>query len=212
MCRSIPTVALLALAACTGSSDDDSGDPCAPGPLAVVTDIDETLTTSDSEWTGVLVGTVDDEEMRPEANALMQDYDGLGYRIFYVTARGEGMATFDGTLARDHTVSWLEGHGFPLEPESLFLAEGDGASGQEAVDYKSAVIDALEADGWTFAEAYGNAESDIEAYRAAGIADDRIWLVGELAGTIDGVGEIPDGEAFAVHRSARMPTVPAVCE
>jgi hypothetical protein len=47
--------------------------------------------------------------------------------------------------------------------------------------------------------AYGNAESDIQAYHDVAIPT--IWLVGALAGTM-GVDGIPDDEAYEAHLAA----------
>jgi phosphatidate phosphatase PAH1 len=46
--------------------------------------------------------------------------------------------------------------------------------------------------------AYGNADTDIEAYQNVGIPDDRIFLVGKLAGQM-GVEPIPTSEAYGAH-------------
>ncbi len=83
----------------TDSVPDDSGDDtAAPDPecpavsdtttTLLVTDIDETLTTLDSEFLAQLADPTYVPEMRPDANTLMQGYYALGYRILYVTARG----------------------------------------------------------------------------------------------------------------------------
>jgi len=189
----------------------ETGYPCVP-EAAVVTDIDETLTTADEEWLTQLIDASHDPEMRPDASELMRGYDELEYTVYYVTARGESIELSDGRTAREATQDWLEDHGFPVAEGRLFLAYGAGALGDAAVEYKAGVIEELELAGWTVFWAYGNSETDIEAFQQAGIPDDRIFLVGEHAGEMGVVG-IPDEDAFVNHALDHLPTVPqAVCE
>jgi phosphatidate phosphatase PAH1 len=177
--------------------------------LAVVTDIDATLTTSDSEFLSQLIDGTHDPAMRPEANQLFSDYAAIGYTVFYVTARGEDLTVSDGRTAREATADWLAEHGFPYAEEQLFLGPGVGVSGDDAVAYKSAVLtDALA--GWDVAWAYGDKDSDTLAWQAAGVPDGQIWLVGELAGTM-GVPGISDEDAYGAHRAAHMSTVADAC-
>lgn len=206
-------VAVLALAACSADTGSDkaadSGTSAACAIRAVVTDIDETLTTTDGEWWLQLDDPSHDPAMRPEADALLQDYAGLGYSVAYVTARGEDMALSDGTTARDATQAWLDSHGFPAG--ELRLASGIGALGSAAVEYKAAALAELQDAGWTFDYGYGNAESDIEAFQLAGVGE--VFLVGRLVGTMDGVSEVPDDAAYAAHRAAHLGAVPdATCD
>lgn len=179
---------------------------------AVVTDIDETLTTGDVEWILQLTNGTHDPAIRPDANTMITWYVDNGYTIFYVTARGEELSLPDGTPAREATRDWLVAHGFPYGEGNLFLAEGNFVTGDEAVEYKAGVIEALVEEGWTVDYAYGNAETDIEAFLQAGISADRIYLVGELAGTM-GVEPITDDEAYTQHIEDHLPGVPsALCD
>ncbi len=190
--------------ACGG--DTASGPGCVTH--AVATDIDETLTTSDNQWFAQLQDGTFEPEMRPEANTLLQDYADLGYAVIYVTARGQDITLTDGRTATDATQQWLDSNDFPTG--DLFLAEGAGALGPTAVEYKSDVLSTLQDDGWQLDYGYGNAESDIDAFLAVGIAS--IFHVGRLVGTLEVPG-IPDEEAYATHRAAHMSTVPDVhCE
>ncbi len=199
-----PIAALVGLVGCPAPGSD-SGGPCVL-PYAVFTDIDETLTTLDQEWLDQIADPSHDPAMRPGADALMQGYAERGYTIFYVTARGEDIALSDGRSARQASEDWLLGHGFPYAQGSLYLAEGLGAHGDSAVEYKSEVILDLAAQGWTASWAYGNADTDILAFQEAGIPDDHIFLVGELAGTM-GVKPIPDDQAYEAHLSEQLPQV-----
>ena len=183
----------------------DTGYPCVP-EAAVVTDIDETLTTSDSEWLAQMFDASHDPQARPDAAELMRGYDELEYTVYYITARGESIELSDGRSAREATRDWLEEHGFPISDGRLFLAYGTGALGDAAVEYKAGVIEELALAGWTVLWAYGNSDTDIEAFQQAGIPDDNIFLVGELAGEMGVVG-IPDDEAFVDHAADHLPAV-----
>ncbi len=190
----------------TGAPDSpppsDPMEDCPPVTAAtravVVTDIDETLTTSDNEWLTQIALPGTDPEMRPEADRVMKAFVARGYRVIYVSARGEGLRLLDGTTAREATEAWLTAHDFPFTSEGVILAPGLAAFGGEAADYKTEVLAGLQADGAEIHFAYGNADTDIEAYQNAGIPDDRIFLVGKLAGQF-GVEPIPTDQAYAAH-------------
>jgi phosphatidate phosphatase PAH1 len=190
------------------STGDDSAAPCVP-PYAVFTDIDETLTTLDEEWLAQIADPSHDPAMRPGASALMQGYAERGYAVFYVTARGEDIELSDGRSARQASEDWLKAHDFPWVQGALYLADGLGAHGDSAVEYKAEVIRDLEGEGWQAVWAYGNAESDILAFQEAGLTDDHIFLVGELAGTM-GVQPIPDEDAYEAHLAEQLPLVDEV--
>ena len=203
---SLRTVPLMVVAACSPwvAACEDAG-PCTP-MMAVVTDIDETLTTEDGEYLQQFTDPTHDPAERPDAAELMNAYAELGYTIIYVTARGADLDLPDGRSATEATVDWLEGHGFPFEPADLYLAERT-SYGEDAVVYKAGVLADREDDGWSFAYAYGNSDTDIEAFREGGIADEVIFHVGRNAGTIAGVRAIPIDEAFGAHMAEHMPTV-----
>lgn len=206
MTRLLLGLALLALPGC------ETGRPPCESHDAIVTDIDETLTTSDTEWLAQLMDPTHDPEMRPDASELMRGYDDLGYTVYYITARGESLDLSDGTTARDATRAWLEAHGFPVRDGTLFLASGNGALGDAAVDYKAETIESLELAGWPIQWAYGNSDTDIEAFQQAGIPDARIFAVGDDCDELDGL-DIPDEDAFVVHAQEHLPTVAeAECE
>jgi len=176
----------------------------------VVTDIDATLTLSDGEFISQLADPTYQPVMRPEASALFTDYAALGYAVFYVTARGESLQLTDGRTAREATVDWLIQMDFPVVPSRVFLSEGVGVFGTDAVEYKSGVITERQAAGWSFEWAYGDKDTDTLAWQAGGLPDDRIWLVGDLAGEM-GVNGIPDADAYATHRQTHLPEVPTPC-
>jgi phosphatidate phosphatase PAH1 len=203
---------LTAVAACTPADDpagDTDTDVAATSCHLVVTDIDETLTTADSEWILQLGDASHDPAMRPDADTLMQSYADKGFGVVYVTARGEDLTLSDGSSARDATVGWLEDHGFPVDEADVYLADGAGALGDAAVGYKAGVIQGLLDRGDVVDWAYGNAESDIEAYQQEAIPDDHVFLVGKLAGQM-GVEPVPDADAYTSHEASQLPLVAEV--
>ena len=190
-------------------ADTDSGCPAVTDKTraAIVTDIDETLTTDDNEFLTQLYDPTHDPAMRPDANTLMQAWSTLGYRIFYVTARGDALFLLDGTPARTATTDWLADHDFPFLEQDVFLVDGLGEFGGGAADYKTGVLEDLRGYGFDLIYAYGNADTDITAYKNVNIADDHIFLVGDLAGTL-GVEGISDTDAYTAHLAAFMSGVP----
>ncbi len=186
----------------TSETNDTEDTGCPPVTdetvTAIVTDIDETMTTADSEWLAQLADPTHDPAMRPEANELMWEWHERGYRIFYVTARGEDFPLLDGSSSREATMAWLDAHDFPYESEQdVFLSsafiEFDPAG------YKTEVLSGLQDQGFELVYAYGNADTDIEAYKAVGIPNAEQFLVGDLAGTLEVTG-ITNEDAYANHR------------
>jgi hypothetical protein len=173
-------------------------DPVHDGTTTVViTDIDETMTTSDSEWLTQVALPFHDPEMRPRANDLMVAWQERGYRVMYITARGDDLFLLDGRNAREATIDWLAAHRFPFRPDDVFLADGVGAL-FDADGYKAGVLRGLQRQGYEVVWAYGNADTDILAYKEAGIPNDHQFLVGDLAGTM-GVNGVPGGAAYRRH-------------
>ncbi|NVB84279.1 MAG: hypothetical protein HOV81_38235 [Kofleriaceae bacterium] len=143
------------------------------GSQLVVSDVDGTLTANENQFAkavflGRRVGA------QPGAAEALSRATAAGYQVVYVTARGERFT--------DATRHWLATHGFPRGPVRLAptLVLRPGAP---TVAYKKRVIGELAAD---FAIAgIGNRSSDITAYRAAGLAPERIFIkLPEYAGEV----------------------------
>jgi hypothetical protein len=201
MRRFLPLLPVLVLTAC-----GQIGLPCSV-QVAVITDIDETLTIHDGEWLAQMVDPGHDPQMRPDAAELLRRYDDRYFTVFYISARPEAGKLSDGTTARQATRAWLELHGFPIDDGRLFLMPGNGSFSDEAIaSYKASVIEEIELAGWPVAYAYGNAETDIDAFRRAGVPDGNIFLVGDLAGDL-GVNAVFDEDAFVVHALEHMANV-----
>jgi len=157
-----------------------------PGTRIAVTDVDGTLTESETaEWTAVFDSTamIAAQPGSPEALWALAN---RGYALFYLTARPEWLA------ARTH--EWLAERGFPLGIAHTTLSF-TGALGGSAVTFKSTEIGDLTARlGYPLDYGIGNTDSDAEAYRAAGIAADHRLLY-QLSG--DAMG----GTVFADYRA-----------
>jgi hypothetical protein len=140
-----------------------------PGSKFVVMDIDGTLTDNDNE----LIMQITDYSYMPKmmkaANTLAQKWAAKGYPIVYLTARPH---LFDA-----ETHAWLDQLDFPKGP---LITENGG----EAADvYKTLWLNRLITTfGWVPFAAYGNAPTDITAYKNAQIPLDRTFIIGPEAG------------------------------
>lgn len=143
-----------------------------PGTKFVLTDIDGTMTLSDDE----LFKQIGDGSYVPQQNAsadqLMNTWKDKGYQVVYLSARPH--------LFRAESRVWLDDLGFPTGP---MITANSLVFGDSAREYKGAWVKRLTTDlGWEVVAAYGNAESDIQAYEDAGIPKDITFIVGEFAG------------------------------
>ena len=157
----------------------------------VVFDIDETLSSEPS--TGTLRDIISDgynEAHRPGAIAAtnIRRFH-QHYQIIYLTARPY--------LLTDHTRDWLDRHGFA--PGTLHLVQDltdmvpmDSRAG----DYKYDYLDKIESHGISIERAYGNAETDIYAYRQLGLPGDEIFVLGENGGK---EGTVDLGDSYVDH-------------
>jgi phosphatidate phosphatase PAH1 len=208
----VPSGCALVLICSLGACGD--GGPTLPDCVAVkqvlVTDIDETLTTSDAEFVLQILDPNHDPARRAGGPELMQSYAERGYVIHYLTARARTIALEDGTPCEQATREWLERHGFPWGEGRAWLSLADElVTGEATATYKAAAIQARQAEGYTYAYAYGNATTDIEAYALAGIPKANTFIVGVQAGA-ENTRAIA-GEDFIQHAAEHLPLVPAVC-
>lgn len=198
-------------AAIAASAPSDALPTCDVARHVVVTDVDETLTTSDLENVRQLLDPSYDQKERADASETFSAYRAKGYWLVYVTARPEPLVLRDGRPYRQATLDWFDAHGFP-HPEdasSTYFAP-DPFSGLVPRSYKGEVIDALQDAGFEVDYAYGNASTDFQAFADAGIPLDRTFSIGKLAGW-GGTTPILDG-GYTGHLATFLPTVPAVCD
>jgi hypothetical protein len=142
------------------------------GTGVVLTDIDETLTLSDSEQFMEVEDPTYVPKSRPGAVALTQAWADKGYLVIYITARP--------AIMRPETAAWLEGQSYASGP--LITATGI-VLGSATQTYKAAWVKRLIEDfGWNVAAAYGNADTDFGAFAEGGVAPEATFSIGELAG------------------------------
>lgn len=146
----------LSLSACAAPAPQPI--PAAPADLhaLVVVDIDGTLTPD--------VRAI--RSVRPQAAATLQHYLAKGYQVVYLSARHPW---FQSGLDQ-----WLIAQGFPAGPLHL---PADGADRKAPDQYKTRVLQAYRAAGWTLAYAYGDSTTDFAAYAAAGIPREHVYAL-----------------------------------
>jgi len=184
---------------------------CVEPGAAIVTDVDATLTTSDNEFLTQLIDATHDPAERAGGAAMINDYADRGYFILYLTARPEAAPVgLSGETAAAATLTWLTEHGYPVDPERTRIILAPGlVFGNSAADFKSGALSDMETEGFSFAFAYGNATSDIDAYEAAGIAKDATFIIGPEAGTNGTVAVA--GEDWLAHTASVVDPLPPVC-
>lgn len=143
------------------------------GTQVIVTDIDGTLTFDDNE---LLKQLMEDPDYVPKENQsasqMLNRWAEKGYRVVYLSARPHNL--------RGVSREWLHRVGAPFGP----VRTADSfVYGESAREYKAAFLQLVLAEfGWQIIAAYGNADSDIEAYEDAGIPKQVTFIVGERAG------------------------------
>lgn len=151
-----------------GTSADVYLDIVEPGTKLFVTDVDGTLTTSETEEFGALFsGTLPANNLNaPEALWALRD---KGYHPFYLTARPEWLG--------ERTREFIEQRGFPPGLYHTTLSF-DGALGSAATDFKSAELDALAERMLEPVWVFGNTESDGDSYEHVNVEplDHRIFF------------------------------------
>jgi hypothetical protein len=139
-----------------------------PGRAVFVSDVDGTLTTEETEeYQTLLTGQM--SQVRPSAPEAMSLLVARGYRPFYMTARPEWLV--------GRTREFLQSRGFP--PGVVHTTTGKtGALGSAASGYKTAELQVMTARGLKPRYAFGNTETDAEAYFSSGIepAGNRVFM------------------------------------
>lgn len=128
------------------------------GTVYFVSDVDGTLTSKETEeYSAILTGTVSDAN--PDAATALGQLAAKGYRPFYLTARPEFLV--------GRTREFLRVKGFATGIVHTTLALG--GTGNVAFVFKKGEIDELIGRGMSFAWAFGNTESDADAFFATNI-------------------------------------------
>jgi len=139
-----------------------------PGTPVFVSDVDGTLTTEETEEYGsILTGSL--SGLRPGAPEAFQALVAKGYRPFYMTARPEWLV--------GRTREFIEAYGLPPGIVHTTLSKV-GALGSSAADYKTGELNVMNSRGLTPHWAFGNTETDAQAYHDTGIqpADHRVFV------------------------------------
>ncbi len=125
-----------------------------PGTQVFVTDIDGTLTTSESvEFIKLLEGKV--AGAHPSSANAMRILASKGYRPFYMSARPSWLTPRSREFVAERNFPQGMVHSSPVET---------GLLGKAAADYKLAELEFLTKRGFIIAYAFGNQPSDSEAY------------------------------------------------
>jgi hypothetical protein len=151
------------------------------GTKVAVFDIDGTLTTGDSEvFHDVADEIVNDGDYEanayPGGRAIVDYYADQGYLIMYLTGRPYWL--------KDNTKAWLADQGLAEGALRLTPTHSDFLPSDSGVgEFKQAELDAVDSAGLLLEVAHGNATTDISAYLGAGLAKERVWIIGKHAGT-----------------------------
>lgn len=150
----------------------------APGSDLAIFDIDATLTTGDRELTKELaaggIGEDYHQRIRPGAAAIVRARSTAGALPVYVTARPDRVSP--------QTRAWLTAEALPAGPLHLQSNVSASLSKTRTERYKRRVVQGLLDRGLRVVAAYGNAETDIDAYLGAGIHPSRVFIVGAHRG------------------------------
>ncbi|MEO8699665.1 MAG: hypothetical protein ABI867_06455 [Kofleriaceae bacterium] len=164
------------------------------GTKVVISDIDGTLTSADSELFEQTADPTYVPKTKTAAEELTRAWADKGYPIIYLTARPH--------VYRGDTRGWLRDLDFAAGP---LITSNDG---DEASAYKTLWLDRMITTfGWVPVAAYGNASTDISAYANVAIPKDLTFIIGELAGT-EGTVAIPNDD-FTDHIATFVAAQPA---
>ena len=157
------------------------------GRNVVLADIDETMTIADEEIFLQISDESYDQVEKPFSVELTQAWAAKGYQMIYLTARPH--------IFRAETRAWLALHGYAEGP---MITAPELVLGDAARQYKREWVNRITNElGWDIVAAYGNSDSDIDAYEEAGLEKSITFIIGERAGA-NGTVAI-QGDSYAVH-------------
>ncbi|MDI1483152.1 phosphatidylinositol transfer protein [Polyangium sp. y55x31] len=146
------------------------------GTPVFVSDIDGTLTTYETEeFVALAQGAL--PEVRKDAAKLFDVLVSKGYHPFYMTARPEWLGA--------RTRAFLDQNGFPHGIVHTTLTKS-GALGSEASSYKTGELLMLAQKGMIPTYAFGNTDTDAEAYFNAMVQPDERRVFIEFDDTVHG--------------------------
>lgn len=169
------------------------------GTRLVVTDIDGTLTASDSELFEQILDGTHTPVAYPGAVDLTQGHAELGSVVVYLTGRPHWLT--------QKTRDWTRDLGLALGPLHVAASEAEALPGEAGVGgYKLAWLEGLLAQGYAVDFAYGNASTDLYAYLGAGLDPATVWIIGDHAGEMGTNGAVDSWEP-RVGELASLPPV-----
>jgi hypothetical protein len=169
------------------------------GTHVVVTDVDATLTESDSELFYQILDGSHVPTPYPGAVDLTLAHVSIGHVVVYLTGRPYWLT--------QQTRDWLSDQGCGAGPLHVTDSNTDILPTDDSVGaYKQAWLEGLIAAGYLVDLAYGNALTDIHAYMGAGMAADRLWIIGPEGGT-DGTNAVGDTWETRVTEVRALPEV-----
>jgi hypothetical protein len=139
----------------------------------ILFDIDGTLTLNDFEAVGDYLGT-DRADNHPYAVEVVSTYIDRGYQVIYLTGRPYWVGK--------NTRAWFDYSA--MKPWHLHTnPNSDNLLDMQTQTYKTNYIDYLKNTvGLNIVRAYGNAQTDINAYADAGIDASETYIIGANAG------------------------------
>lgn len=176
---------------------------------AVAFEIVGALMAVDQEFYDWIADAAAVPQVRPGAAELTHAYQQKGYEVIYFTLAPSTLPIGD-VLVGDALNAWLDSNNFARGSRTrLFAPEPD-----DRIDEKPAlgISDELvreRSQGVVTDYAYGNSDDKILAFQTGGVAPDRVFSLGEGAGT-NGSTAVP-GDDLVAHR-ASVDALPKVCE
>jgi hypothetical protein len=169
------------------------------GTHVIVSDIDGTLTTSDTELFQQILDGSYVPEAYADATTLTAAHVTRGHIVVYLTGRPYWLT--------NKTDEWLDELVFADGPLHVAPSNTDILPTNESVgEFKKAYLLSLLAKGYAIDLAYGNATTDIYGYTNAGIAADRQWIIGENGG-MDGTHAVTGSWTARVAEVEQLATV-----
>lgn len=169
------------------------------GTHLMITDIDGTLTTSDTELFLQLLNGSYVPAAYPGGTGLTAAHAAKGHIVIYLTGRPYWLTT--------QTRDWLTNLGFAQGPLHLAPSNSDILPTDTSVGaYKKAWLEGLVAKGFVLDLAYGNATTDIFAYTGSGIPASQQWIIGANAGA-GGTHAVMDSWTERITEVEQQPSV-----
>jgi hypothetical protein len=171
------------------------------GTRVIVSDIDGTLTQSDSELFMQILDGSHVPVPYPGGVDLTNGHAGKGSIVVYLTGRPYWLT--------QRTRDWIANLGFAPGPLHVTDSNEEAVPAESGVGaFKRAWLQGLTANGYAIDFAYGNATTDISAYLGAGLAANIVWIIGDNGGQMGTHAVVGSWTA----RVAEVQALPAVTQ